>query len=100
MTIAGLLSICAAVAETDFIFSRIYWKSGYETESGLPSGVSLLICTNRSGLFTGRDCIITALIKVKMSGMAPMPNSSESTESVREHGLRRHFRPLDAIFIP
>jgi hypothetical protein len=55
--------ISAAIAETDFKFSRKLRKRGYDTTPGFPAGVSRVICTSRAGSFAGRDRNITALIR-------------------------------------
>ena len=51
-----------------------------------------VICTSRSGSFTGRARSITALIRLKMAALAPMPSASESTATAANPGFRRSVR--------
>ena len=51
-----------------------------------------VICTSRSGSFTGSVRSITALIRVKMAAFAPMPSASDSTATAENPGFRRSVR--------
>ena len=86
------LLICAAAKETDFRLSRKYSNSRYYTTPGLPSGVSLVICTRRSGSRTGSDRSITALIKLKSpySRRCPGPATAPIQPKSPGSGARIH----------